>query len=1013
MTLHEANDTPKAHRCCQCRSLNNPCTNCKCAKAKTPCTNCFPGQSTCANPFSTAPVSPLPPPEDETFNFKWGNISGNDVVSQINLIFEQVVHWRRNIFMPPSGNATKSMMQEMVTLIKAWNDNTDLGKISLKMLMIMPALLLQKPFRKSKSRDHGAALKRRLETWREGKFLCLLSEGKTIQKRLSSNQRTDNAQVQQRFSTLMREGKVNQANRLLSSNAKSGILDLTDETMKAIEEKHPEGKEADPEALLNGPEDQPVHAVVFDDIDATAIRTAAQKMNGAAGPSGLDSYGWKKLLCNSKQYGLVSDDLCQEIATMAKKMCTESVENLEAVMACRLIPLDKNPGLRPIGIGEVLRRIIGKSVMVVLKEDIGEAAGNLQMCAGKPAGSEAAIHALKDIFGEEDAEAAIMVDATNAFNLLNRQVLLHNVKITCPSLATFTQNTYSKSSRIFVSGGKEVSSDEGITQGDAMAMGLYSIGITPLLEEAAAKKQFHTETLDLKHQNKQVAFADDINASGNLEGTREYWDKIASCGPKYGYFPKASKSWLIVKPQYEEKARELFSDTEVQITTSGQKHLGAALGSEEFKNQFVVDRVNDWVEELTNLANMAKTDPHSALCAFTHGLRHKWSYTMRTIDGISELLKPLEECIHTKFIPSLIGKQVNQTERMLLSLPPRMGGLGIIDPSQICQTEYENSRLLTRQLQDFILKQSFGGEIDQTEMKKLKYQITKEREQRQTNKLEEVKTLLEDKPLKLRLLEAACERGASNWLNILPLESDGFALNKQEFTDAIRLRYGWSLDRVPMNCPCGSKFSVQHAMSCKKGGFVHARHNEVRDITAHLLSEVCNDVSVEPILQPLTGEQFRYRTANRSEEARLDVAARGFWARGQRTFCDVRVFDPSAPRLLTKPLSTAYAEHEQEKRRNYNQRVIQIEHGTFTPLVFSLFGGMSPECGRFYSRLSQLLSEKRKENQSITTSWVRARISFSLLRSALLCMRGSRSTKPQTETYETTIAFVAKEAKIV
>ena len=107
-----------------------------------------------------------------------------------------------------------------------------------------------------------------------------------------------------------------------------------------------------------------------------------------------------------------------------------------------------------------------------------------------------------------------------------------------------------------------------------------------------------------------------------------------------------------------------------------------------------------------------------------------------------------------------------------------------------------------------------------------------------------------------------------------------------------------------------------------------------------------------------------------------------------------------------------YVEHEQEKRRAYNQRVLQIEHGSFTPLVFSIFGGMSPECNRFYSRLSLLLSEKRNENQSLTTSWVRCRISFSLLRSALLCMRGSRTAKPQTATYDTTISLVADEARL-
>ena len=167
--------------------------------------------------------------------------------------------------------------------------------------MVMPALLLQKPFRKSKSRDHVAALKRRLVQWREGNLLCLLSEGKTIQKRLASTKLyADSSQTQRKFSSLMREGKVSQATKLLSRNAgSSGILDLTPETMKEINEKHPEGKTADSSALLCGPEDQKIHPVVFDDIDAMAIRTAAMRTNGAAGPSGLDAYGWKKLLCNS------------------------------------------------------------------------------------------------------------------------------------------------------------------------------------------------------------------------------------------------------------------------------------------------------------------------------------------------------------------------------------------------------------------------------------------------------------------------------------------------------------------------------------------------------------------------------------------------------------------------------------------------------------------------------------------------------------------------------------------
>ena len=87
------------------------------------------------------------------------------------------------------------------------------------------------------------------------------------------------------------------------------------------------------------------------------------------------------------------------------------------------------------------------------------------------------------------------------------------------------------------------------------------------------------------------------------------------------------------------------------------------------------------------------------------------------------------------------------------------------------------------------------------------------------------------------------------------------------------------------------------------------RHNEVRDITAKLLDEVCHDVKIEPPLIPLIRERLQLGTANRSPEARLDVSARGFWNRGQRAFFDVRVFDSSAPRLLTKSLKSIHTQN--------------------------------------------------------------------------------------------------------
>ena len=83
--------------------------------------------------------------------------------------------------------------------------------------------------------------------------------------------------------------------------------------------------------------------------------------------------------------------------------------------------------------------------------------------------------------------------------------------------------------------------------------------------------------------------------------------------------------------------------------------------------------------------------------------------------------------------------------------------------------------------------------------------------------------------------------------------------------------------------------------------------------------------------------------------------------------------------------------HENEKKRNYNPRVTEIEQGTFTPLVFTTTGGMGDECLRYHSRLAELLSAKKQESYVTTISWVRAKVSFAILRSTLLCLRGSKT----------------------
>ena len=167
-----------------------------------------------------------------------------------------------------------------------------------------------------------------------------------------------------------------------------------------------------------------------------------------------------------------------------------------------------------------------------------------------------------------------------------------------------------------------------------------------------------------------------------------------------------------------------------------------------------------------------------------------------------------------------------------------------------------------------------------------------------------------------RAVDLAQEKGVSSWLTSLLLEEFGFTLHKSAFRDAIAFRYGWQPLHIPTTCACGTNFSVEHVPSCSKGGFPTVRHNEVRDLTAFLMSEVfCHNVCIEPTLQPITGEALSGTSAITEDGARLDVAASGFWGgRFERAFFDVKIFNPHAP-SNRQPLSPCYRKHENIKKR--------------------------------------------------------------------------------------------------
>ena len=354
-------------------------------------------------------------------------------------------------------------------------------------------------------------------------------------------------------------------------------------------------------------------------------------------------------------------------------------------------------------------------------------------------------------------------------------------------------------------------------------------------------------------------------------------------------------------------------------------------------------------------------------------------------------MKPLDDIIDNEFIPALFGHNLSASDRALLALPIKDGGMGLRVISELADPSYYASTKITCPLKNQIVKQSFNLP-EQEEVVKARLETTTAL--REQAKAKQDALLQNRSKVTQRNFEQLSQPGASTWLGALPLKDQGFNLNKAEFQDALNLRYDRHLKNIPTKCGCGKAFTVTHAMNCKKGGFISARHDSIRNFEARLLKQVCNDVQVEPPLQPVNGVTY-LPSAITTDEARLDVRARGFWRHGQNAFFDIRTTNANCKSQKNKKISSILRSHEQEKKTQYNARVMEIEQGTFTPIVVTVKGVMGQEAIRYHKALAEKISTKTGEKYEDVTRLIRTKLSFLVLKAALLCLRGSRTVYNQ------------------
>jgi len=958
--------------------------------------------------------------------------------------YREVVTWRRNIFLLPFGGEGKAFVAEVARLINTFAQNLPGRQYAWSAVVVFGQLLLQKPFSESTVHNHKEALKRRMSLWEEGDLNALLSEAGCIQDHLPkySDGGSDGEHVLDggKLAKMVFENKIGTASRYLDANGSGGVLRLDQEmggggtVLDALKDKHPDPRPRTPGALVEG-EFTPPDPILYEAITPALVRRVTLRMSGSAGPSGLDSLVWKRMVSVYKE---ASDALCSSLSLAAKCLCVEDLDPgpLEALLAGRLIPLDKQPGVRPIAVGEVPRRIIGKAIMSVIEKDVVRVTTPLQLCVGVPSACEVAVAALRSFFGSDDADAVLLVDASNAFNSMNRDVALHNIPRVCPPAGRIFRNTYQAGVNLYVDGGVVLQSREGTCQGDPLSMAFYALAMMPLAWSLSRSCP----------EAPQQWYADDDAATGKVEAVRRYWAELEEDGPIFGYFPNAAKTILLVKPECEAEARRRFEGTGICIRTDGVRYLGGCIGTDQFTGTYVNQRVSDWSDLVLRLAKVAETQPHAAYTIMVRALQSRWTYLQRIQQIDAKEFQALDAAITDHLLPAIMGHQCPPGTALskLVSLPVRDGGLGLPLPSSGAADLFRTSNAIIKPMVDRIYGSaaanpvSPAGPASPTVDGSVSYgdsggtSIASEsgpdvalgishagvahaivasrllaREESQDRRkaahqlAEELRPQLS--PPQQLLVETAGEKGVSSWLTEPPTFESRTVLQKQDFRDAMCLRYGLPIRDLPTSCVCGKDLTVHHAHTCNAGGYLNARHDEVRDIVAEALRDVCRDVEIEPVLMSLSGERLHGKSAKREDDARVDIRALGFWTRQQNAFFDVRVTHPKAHLLSCSEVESQLATHEDVKKGHYRQRVTDVERGSFTPLVFATTGQASRECDIFLKTLVTRLAERHHDlPYSVLMRRLRARLSFALLRWRITCLRGSRSSYRRSH-----ISFVA------
>ncbi len=375
--------------------------------------------------------------------------------------------------------------------------------------------------------------------------------------------------------------------------------------------------------------------------------------------------------------------------------------------------------------------------------------------------------------------------------------------------------------------------------------------------------------------------------------------------------------------------------------------------------------------------------PQAAYAGLCRCFQAEWLYLQRVTDCDEALFQPLEDAISATFLPALLGETgpVADIVRRQAALPVKWGGMGIRNPVWTAEHNLYTSQFCTSALQASLRANTNLNVGDH----RRKVRVGRELAEESTREMYD------------EILADLCHQGDSrrlnrvaatgSWLTVDPDEANGTTLTPEEFRDSARLRLGLTPLNLPSTCDgCMAPFTVDHGLSCKQGGLVTMRHNDVCHEWHGLCAAAFHPLAVtdEPLIHPGRND------GTVASEERGDVMVRGFWETGREAVFDVRITDADAPSQCQTSVEQLLRRHSKFKKDKYLRPCLEYRRH-FTPLVFTVDGAMAPETAKAVRHLSERLASKWDAPRGFVTQYVRSRLAISLVRATTYCLRGSRA----------------------